>query len=68
VQPGSWVEPVVVGAALAVHQDELDGRGGGELAEEVGHEHGLAEPSQPADHRPGNLGQADTSGRRSNDS
>src|SRR5262245_25377344 len=26
VQPGSWVEPVVVGAALAVDEHELDGR------------------------------------------
>ena len=58
-QPGAGGESVVVGAALAVHEDELDGRGGGELAEEVGDEHGLAEPSQPGDHDPRDLGQAD---------
>ena len=56
-QPGSWEQPVVVGAALAVDEHELHSRRGGELAEEVGDEHGLAEPGQPTDHRPGDLGQ-----------
>jgi hypothetical protein len=58
-QPGSGEQVVVVGAALAVDEHELDGWGGGELAEEVGDEHGLAEPGQPANHRPGDLGQPD---------
>ncbi len=49
-QPGPREQPVVVGAALAIDQDELDGGGGGELAEQVGDQHGLAEPSQPANH------------------
>jgi len=58
-QPGAGDQPVIVGAALAVDEDELDGRGGGELAEQVGHEHGLAEAGQPGDHRPGDLGLPD---------
>jgi hypothetical protein len=61
-QPGAGHQPVVVGAALAVHEDELDGVGGGELAEEVGDEHGLAEPGQPGDYDAGDLGRADEDG------
>jgi hypothetical protein len=59
VQPGAGEQAVVVGAALAVDEHELDGGGGGELAEEVGDEHGLAEPGQPGDHHAGDLGQPD---------
>jgi hypothetical protein len=40
VQPGPGEQAVVVGAALAVDERELDGRGGSELAEQVGDEHG----------------------------
>ncbi|HKO84253.1 MAG TPA: hypothetical protein VJ140_06765, partial [Actinomycetota bacterium] len=58
-QPRSWEQPAVVGAALAVDEHELDGGGGGELAEEVGDEHGLAEPGQPCHDGPGDLGQPD---------
>jgi hypothetical protein len=43
-QPGAGEEPVVVRAALAVDEHELDGGGGGELAHQVSDEHGLAEP------------------------
>jgi hypothetical protein len=32
---------------------------GGKLAEQVGDQHGLAEPSQPGDHDARNLGEAD---------
>jgi hypothetical protein len=45
-QPRPWEEPVVVGAALAVDQDELHRGGGGELAEQMRDQHGLAEPGQ----------------------
>jgi hypothetical protein len=58
-QPGPGEQPVVVRAALAIDEHELDGGGGGELAEEVGDEHGLAEPGQTGDHRPGDLGLPD---------
>ena len=58
-QPGAGEEPVVVGAALAVDEHELDGRAGGELAELVADQHGLAEPGQPGDHDAGDLGQPD---------
>jgi hypothetical protein len=37
----------------------LHGRAGGELAEQVGDQHGLAEPGQPGDDDAGDLGQAD---------
>jgi hypothetical protein len=58
-QPGAGKHLVVVGAALAVDQHELHGGAGGELAQEVGDKHGLAEPGQPGDHDAGDLGQAD---------
>jgi len=58
-QPGSGDQPVVVGAALAVDQHELDRWAGGELAEEVSNEHGLAEPGQAADDHAGDLSGAD---------
>ena len=58
-QPGPREQPVVVGAALAVDEHELDGRAGGELAEQMADQHGLAEPGQPGDHDPGDLGQPD---------
>ena len=58
-QPRPGDQPVVVRAALAIDQHELDGRAGGELAEEVSNQHGLAEPSQPRDHHAGDLGQPD---------
>ena len=58
-QPGSGEQPVIVRAALAVDQHELDGRAGSELAEEVGDEHGLAEPGQAADDHAGDLSGAD---------
>jgi hypothetical protein len=45
-QSGPSHQPVVAGTTLAIHQDELHAarRGGGELAEQVSHQHGLAEP------------------------
>jgi hypothetical protein len=51
-QPGPSHEAVVVGTALAIDQHELHRWAGGELAEQVGDEHGLAEPGQPSDHDP----------------
>jgi hypothetical protein len=58
-QPCPRDQPVVVRTTLAVHEHELDSGRRGELAEEVGNQHGLAEPGQPADHRAGDLGQPD---------
>src|SRR5215218_8745724 len=58
-QPGPWDQPVVVGAALAINEHELDGGGGGELAQQVGHQHGLAEPGQPGYDHAGDLSRAD---------
>jgi hypothetical protein len=58
-QPGARDQSVIVGTTLAVHQDELDGRGRRQLAEEVGDEHRLAEPGQPRHDHAGDLGQAD---------
>jgi hypothetical protein len=47
-RPGPRHEPVVVGAALAVDEHVLHGGGGGELAEQMGDQHGLADPASPA--------------------
>jgi hypothetical protein len=66
-QPGPRDQPVVVGAALAIHQDELHRRGGGKLAEEVGNEHGLAEPGQPSNHDPETSASRTMTGRESSD-
>jgi hypothetical protein len=43
-QPGPRQQPVVVGATLAIHQDELHGGEGASWPEQVSHQHGLAEP------------------------
>ena len=58
-------QAVVVGAALAVDQDELDRWAGGELAELVGHEHGLAEPGQPSHDDAGDPAMRTRAGRES---
>src|SRR5215217_2419016 len=58
-EPGAGKETVVVGTALAVDEHELDGWGGGELAELVGDEHRLAKPGQTGDDDAGDLSHAD---------
>ena len=59
-QPGARGQAVVVGAALAVDEYELDGWRRGELAEGVGDEHGLADPGQAGHNHARHLGQPHT--------